>query len=177
MLLQIFAGIVRKFPDARLIRVGGGLSPEHCRVAGLLGIKDRIVIMPFLERKVLAAVYRRAAVVLLPSDAEGFALPLVEAMACGRPVVVSDIPVLREVGGDAASYCSVADVTSWIQTVGALLEGRDDSNQVRARIAWAARFSWDTYSARTVEVYRAVADVATGKTTTLSVQNLEPSTD
>ena len=98
MLLQIFAGIARKFPNARLIRVGGGLSPEHWRVADELGIKDRIVIMPFLDRKVLASVYRRAAVVLLPSDAEGFALPLVEAMACGRPVVASDLPVLREVG-------------------------------------------------------------------------------
>ena len=177
MLLQIFAGIARKFPNARLIRVGGGLLPEHWRVAGLLGIKDRVVIMPFLERKVLASVYRRAAIVLLPSDAEGFALPLVEAMACGRPVVASDLPVLREVGGDAASYCPVADVTSWIQTASALLDGRDDSDRVRARIAWAARFSWDTYSASTVEVYRAVADVATGKTTTLSVQSLEPTTE
>jgi len=177
MLLQIFAGIARKFPNARLIRVGGGLSPEHWRAAGLLGIKDRIVIMPFLERKVLASVYRRAAVVLLPSDAEGFALPLVEGMACGRPVVASDLPVLREVGGDAAFYCPVADVTSWIQTVCALLEGRDDCNLVRARIAWAARFSWDTYSASTVEVYRAVADVATGKRTTLSIHGLEPSTE
>ena len=61
MLLQIFAGIARKFPNARLIRVGGGLSPEHWRVAGVLGIKDRVVIMPFLDRKVLASVYRRAA--------------------------------------------------------------------------------------------------------------------
>jgi len=177
MLLQIFAGIARKFPNARLIRVGGGLSSEHWRVAGLLGIKDRVVIMPFLDRKVLASVYRRAAIVLLPSDAEGFALPLVEAMACGRPVIASDMPVLREVGGDTASFCPVADVTSWIQTANALLDGRDDSDRARARIAWAARFSWDTYSASTVEVYRAVADVATGKTTTLSVQSLEPTTE
>jgi glycosyltransferase involved in cell wall biosynthesis len=176
-LLQIFAGVARKFPNARLIRVGGGLLPEHWRVAGLLGIKDRIVIMPFLDRKVLASVYRRAAVVLLPSDAEGFALPLIEAMACGRPVVASDLPVLREVGGDAASYCSVADVTSWIETVCALLEGCDDRDRVRARIARAARFSWDAYAASTVEIYRAVADMAAGKTATLSVQSLEPTTE
>jgi glycosyltransferase involved in cell wall biosynthesis len=176
-LLQIFAGVVRKFPNARLIRVGGGLLPEHWRVAGMLGIKDRIEIMPFLERKVLASVYRRAAIVLLPSDSEGFALPLVEAMACGRPVVASDLSVLREVGGDAAFYCSVTDVTSWVQTVCGLLEQREDCNRVQARIAWAARFSWDTYSANTVEIYRAVADLATGKTTTLSVQGLEPTTE
>src|SRR5215469_9934611 len=176
-LLQIFAGVGRRFPSARLIRIGGGLLPEHWRAADALGIKDRIVIVPFLDRKVLATVYRRAAVVLMPSEAEGFALPVAEAMACGRPVVASDLPVLRETGGDAASYCAVDDVTSWIQTVCAFLAGPDDCNQVRARTAWAARFSWNTYCARTVEIYRAVADVATGKRTTISIRDLEPTTE
>jgi glycosyltransferase involved in cell wall biosynthesis len=175
-LLQIFAGIVRKFPDARLIRVGGGLSPDHWRVADALGIRNRIVVMPFMERKVLASVYRRAGVVLQPSDAEGFALPVLEALACGRPVVASDIAVLREVGGEAASYCAVGDVAGWIETVCALLD-RDDSDRVRARTAWASRFSWDTCCDRTVEVYRAVADMAAGKRTTLSVRDLAPTAE
>jgi glycosyltransferase involved in cell wall biosynthesis len=177
LLLQIFAGIARKFPTARLIRVGGGLLPEHQRMASALGIENRIVIMPFIERKVLASVYRRAAVVLLPSDAEGFALPLVEAMACGRPVVASDLPVLREVGGDAALYCPVADVSAWNQTACALLERHDGREQVGVRTARAARFSWDTYSDKTVEVYRAVAEVAAGRKTSLSVQGLEPTAE
>jgi glycosyltransferase involved in cell wall biosynthesis len=173
LLLQIFAGIARKFPKARLIRVGGGLLPEHRRMASALGIENRIVIMPFLERKVLASVYRRAAVVLLPSNAEGFALPIVEAMACGRPVVASDLPVLREVGGDAVLYCPVGDVSAWTQTACAILERHDDRERVGVRTARAARFSWDTYSDKTVEVYRAVAEVAAGMKTALSVQGLE----
>jgi glycosyltransferase involved in cell wall biosynthesis len=177
LLLQIFAGIAQKFPKARLIRVGGGLLPEHRRIASALGIENRIVIMPFLERKVLASVYRSAAVVLLPSDAEGFALPLVEAMACGRPVVASDLPVLREVGGDAALYCPVADVPAWTQTTCALLEAHDDREQIGLRTARAARFSWDTYSDKTVEVYSAVAEVAAGMKTALSVQGLEATTE
>jgi glycosyltransferase involved in cell wall biosynthesis len=176
-LLQIFSGVVRRFPNTRLIRVGGDLTPDHWRVAGALGIRDRIVTMPFLDRKVLASVYRRAAVVLQPSDAEGFALPIVEAMACGRPVVASDLPVLREAGGDLAFYCAVGDVAAWIQTVCAVMEERDDRDRVDARTAWAARFSWDTYSASTVEVYRAVAGMATGKRTAISVQGLEPTTE
>ena len=177
LLLQIFAGIARKFPKARLIRVGGGLLSEHRPMASALGIENRIVIMPFLERKVLASIYRRAAVVILPSDAEGFALPIVEAMACGRPVIASDLPVLHEVGGDAALYCPVADVSAWTQTTCALLERHDDRERVAVRTARAARFSWDTYSAKTVEVYRAVAEVAAGMKTALSVQGLEPTAE
>jgi glycosyltransferase involved in cell wall biosynthesis len=177
LVLQIFAGIARKFPKARLIRVGGGLLSEHRPMASALGIENRIVIMPFLERKVLASIYRRAAVVILPSDAEGFALPIVEAMACGRPVIASDLPVLHEVAGDAALYCPVADVSAWTQTTCALLERHDDRERVAVRTARAARFSWDTYSAKTVEVYRAVAEVAAGMKTALSVQGLEPTAE
>ena len=176
-LLQIFAGVVRKFPNARLIRVGGGLLPEHRRIAKALGIEHRIVTMPFLARNVLASVYRRAAVVLLPSDAEGFGLPVLEAMACGRPVVASDLPVLREVGGDAAFYCPVDDVSAWIQTTCGLLSRPDECEAVAARIARAARFSWDTHASETVDVYRAVAEMATRKEAGLSVRGLEPTAE
>ncbi|HYL60707.1 MAG TPA: glycosyltransferase [Candidatus Acidoferrales bacterium] len=177
LLLQVFAGISQKFPAARLIRVGGGLLPEHRRQASMLGIEHRIVTMPFLERKVLAAVYRRAAVVLLPSDAEGFALPVVEALACGRPVVASDIPVLREVGGDAVSCCRVGAVSAWIETTCALLAQHQSREQVSARIAQAARFSWDINAAQTVDVYRAVAEMAARKEAGTSVRSLAPTAE
>ncbi len=146
LLLQIFAGVQREFRDARLIRVGGGLLPLHEEMARTLGISDRIVTMPFLERKVLAAVYRRGSVLLLPSDAEGFGLPIIEAMACGCPVFASDLPVLREVGGDAARYCAVGDVAAWACATTELLHGaRDGEQRIDGRreqaIAQAARFS------------------------------------
>jgi len=162
LLLQIFAGIEREFRDARLIRVGGGLLPEHAELARTLGIIDRIVTMPFLERKVLASVYRRGAVLLLPSDAEGFGLPIVEAMACGCPVVASDLPALREVGGDAARYCAVGDVTAWVRaTTDLLRNGRGGANRIDGRreqeIAQAARFSWKEYASKTADMYFAVA--------------------
>jgi glycosyltransferase involved in cell wall biosynthesis len=85
--------------------------------------------------------------------------------------------VLREVGGDAALFCPVADVSAWTQTTCALLERHDDRERVAVRTARAARFSWDTYSDKTVEVYRAVAEVSAGRKTALSVQGLEPTTE
>ena len=69
-----------------------------------------MTVLPFVDRRVLAAVYRRVALLLQTSDREGFGLPVAEAMTCGTPVVASDLPALREVGGPAATYCPVGDV-------------------------------------------------------------------
>jgi glycosyltransferase involved in cell wall biosynthesis len=161
LLLRIFAATRREFPSARLLRVGGSFTSDQLKLAGELGIADAIVVLPRLERNLLAAVYRRAAVVLQPSEREGFGLPVVEAMACGTAVVASDLPVLREVGGDAALYCKVGDVASWSKTVSQLLTERTRntpswSDRRVAGIAQASKFSWAEYTRKMVEVYREV---------------------
>ena len=162
LLLRVFAGIRQQNRDARLIRIGGELSAEHAKMTRELGISDRIATMPYVERRVLAAIYRRASILLLPSEAEGFGLPLLEAMACGCPVVASDLPALREVGGDAASYCKVGDIDSWVRTAAEILKSncggeRESLKRREQLIAQAAPFSWKESASKTAEVYRAVA--------------------
>ena len=97
-LLRVFAGIRRARPDARLVRVGGPFTAEQRALVRELQLEDAIVVLPFLDRSTLAAVYRQSAVLLLPSEREGFGLPVLEALACGTPVIASDIEALREVG-------------------------------------------------------------------------------
>jgi glycosyltransferase involved in cell wall biosynthesis len=115
--------------------------------------------LPFLEKSVLAAVYRKAAVLLQPSDAEGFGLPVIEALACGTPVVASNLPVLHEVGGEAATYCPVADVSAWVESVSTLLCERQEQPGLWDRrralgIAQAAKFSWAEYARKMVVLYQ-----------------------
>ncbi|HMK29579.1 MAG TPA: glycosyltransferase, partial [Terriglobales bacterium] len=110
VLLQVFTEVRRSLPGARLLRAGGDFTPAQRSLARKLGVAAAIDVLPRLAPEALAAVYRRASLLLQPSQAEGFGLPVVEAMACGTPVLASDIPPLREVGGDAADYCPVADV-------------------------------------------------------------------
>ena len=162
LLIDIFAAVRAVHRDARLIRAGGQFTAEQRVRARELGVLDAIVVLPFVDRATLSAVYRRAAVTLLPSEREGFGLPLVETLACGTPVVASDIPVLREIGGAAASYAPLGDVAAWCETVLALMKERDTSpdawqaRRAAARVQ-AADFSWSRYTSRVVEVYCALA--------------------
>jgi len=153
----------RETPGALLVRVGGGFTTEQLQLARELNVMDAVVFLPFLERETLAAVYRRATLLLHTAEAEGFGLPLIEAMACGCPVLASDIPVLREVGGSAATYCRVADVEAWQEAVARLLQEKlhnsnaSDLRRQQAR-AHAARFSWAETARQTAHVYRKVLE-------------------
>jgi len=163
VLLDVVAAVRKVRPDTRLVRVGGPFTAEQRIRVRELDLADATVVLPFVDRATLAAVYRRAVVALLPSEREGFGLPLVEALACGTPVVASDIPVLREVGADAAEYRPVGDVDAWTRAILQLIAERDsapDKWQARkARgVARASQFSWSTYASAVAAVYRAVAD-------------------
>ncbi|MFL6014506.1 MAG: glycosyltransferase family 4 protein, partial [Gaiellaceae bacterium] len=103
----------------------------------------------YVEKAELAALYRRALCVVLPSRFEGFGLPVLEAMACGTPVVAADEPALREVGGDAAIY---ADDAGLADAVRRALADRDAWS--RAGVERARLFSWDETARRVVDGYR-----------------------
>ena len=162
LLLRIVAAARAKFPNLRLVKAGGALNADQQRLAQALGLKDSIITMPSVEPAVLAAIYRRAALLLLPSEAEGFGLPLVEAMACATPVVASDIPVLREIGADAAVYCAVADVPAWSTALAAMLAERAANperwaSRRAAAVSQASHFSWATYADLCAALYREIA--------------------
>ena len=162
VLLEVFARVRRLRPEVRLVRVGGPMTAEQRGLARDLGVSDAILTMPFLDRATLAAVYRRSALLMLTSDREGFGLPVLEALACGTPVLASDIDALREVGGTAAVYCPPGDVEAWTSAVGAMLDRRnnrpDEWRQLReAGISRARAFSWSRYTAQNVALYRQLA--------------------
>jgi len=105
----------------------------------------------YVEKPQLADLYRGAACLVLPSRFEGFGLPVLEAMACGTPVVAADDPAMREVGGDAAVYAETGGLADAIRQVLAERESR-----VRAGLERARSFSWDVAAERAVAAYREV---------------------
>ncbi len=159
LLLEIFARVRQGAPAARLLRAGGSLTPAQRALAGQLGVSDGIVELPYLSEPMLAALYRRAAVVIQPSESEGFGLPVAEALACGAVVVATDLPVLREIGGEAVFYCPLGDLEAWRQRIESLLSLKEANpvgwSETRARSAsQSGQFAWDEAARRMVELYR-----------------------
>jgi glycosyltransferase involved in cell wall biosynthesis len=159
VLLQVVAAVRRSRPDVRLVRVGGPFTAEQRVLVRRLALDDAVLVLPFVDRSTLAAIYRRSAIVLQPSEREGFGLPVLEALACGTPVVASDIHALREVGGTAVQYCAPEDVEAWTRMVADGLREREaDPPRWRRRrdagIARASAFSWSRYASGVAAVYR-----------------------
>jgi glycosyltransferase involved in cell wall biosynthesis len=161
VLLRVFASVKREIPEARLLRVGGDFTAAQRHLAEELNIANAVTILPFLSPNVLASVYRRSALLLHTAEAEGFGLPVIEAMACGCPVIASDLAVLREAGGQAVTYCKVADVDAWKNTAIFLLRERSrDGDALALRrsngLTQAAHFSWAENARQTAGIYQEI---------------------
>jgi glycosyltransferase involved in cell wall biosynthesis len=162
VLLRVFAALRATDRQLRLVRVGGPFTAAQQAMARELGVGDAVVVLPALDRSTLAAVYRRSALLLMPSEREGFGLPVLEALACGTPVVASDVAALREVGGYAAVYCPLDDIDEWQRAVTRLLDER-----ARHPAQWALRresglrraaaFSWSRYAQDVAAIYARTA--------------------
>jgi len=98
-------------------------------------------------------------VFVYPSLFEGFGLPILEAMACGIPVVASTADALREVGGDAALYAPPRDPGELARQIERALD--DEPLRERSRVAGperAAEFPWETAASKTADAVREAAD-------------------
>jgi glycosyltransferase involved in cell wall biosynthesis len=130
-----------------LVVAGPEKEPELARELECQGADLR----GYVDKQHLADLYRGAACLVLPSRYEGFGLPVLEAMACGTPVVATNDPAMREVGGDAAVYAEPGELAPAIRKV---LSERDD--RVRAGLERARLFSWDETARRAVAAYKDV---------------------
>ncbi|GAA1059536.1 glycosyltransferase family 4 protein [Agromyces bracchium] len=131
------------------------LAPEVRR----LGLEDRVRLERWVSADELERLYAEAALFAFPTRFEGFGLPLIESMARGVPVVASDLPVLREVGGEAARWVDPDDRAGLARAIDALLGDRAERERMsRAGLARAAGFSWERTARGTLDSFeRALA--------------------
>jgi glycosyltransferase involved in cell wall biosynthesis len=144
----------------RLVIAGGSgwlFAPIRQQVAAL-GLDDDVTFAGYVPAGDLSPLYAGAACVLAPSLYEGFGFPVLEAMACGAPVVGSDISSLPEVAGDAALLVAPQDDAALAAAIHLVLTQPGLAAQLREKgLRRAARFRWATCAAETLEIYRLAA--------------------
>lgn len=158
-LLQAYARWSQR-GQVRLVAVGGGpFLPAQKAIIEQLGIADRITHLLNVNDATLLQLYNSAAALVYPSLVEGFGLPILEALACGYPVVATRIPTSLEVGGDIPFYVDLtaSDIPANMVAAldQALAHGRDPA-RVDAGLRVAQGYSWESTAQQTLEVYRAV---------------------
>ena len=151
--------ILRRDDDVRLVIVGGKgwLTTEFFRKLESCVHRQAVTLTGYVPDEDLPAVYSAATACVQSSLYEGFGLPVLEAMACGVPVVCSRASSFPEVGGNAARYFDPTDVEGMAEAIRAVWRDEALRAEMRARgLAQAARFSWARAARETMAVYERV---------------------
>lgn len=148
------------YKDLRLVLIGDTISqyPAVRRAVMKSRVEPLVRFLGFVPFETLRCFYESAAAFVFPSRYEGFGLPPLEAMACGTPVVTSNVSSLPEVVGDAAMLVNpenVFDIARGIKE--ALLDETARAELIRRGRDQAARFSWDRTARQVLDIYREAA--------------------
>ncbi|MGI0489645.1 glycosyltransferase family 4 protein [Pantanalinema rosaneae CENA516] len=120
-----------------------------------LGLSDRVKFLDYVAYEQLPTVINQAIALVFPSLWEGFGLPVLEAMACGTPVIASNLSSIPEVTGDAALLIDPTDVAAMSQAMTTLAQDAGACAELRrAGLLRATQFSWDYTGQATIDVLR-----------------------
>lgn len=141
--------------DVDLAVVGAPKSLwEHALVDDLGRAAERVKFLGPVEDDLLCALYNRARCFVYPSLSEGFGIPVLESLAAGCPVCISDIPVFHEVAGSYATYFDPLSTDSIQAALDRALTQRNDPRRVPPDLSPFAKFSWEKSSERIWQIYR-----------------------
>jgi len=161
-LLHAYAMLPPPAPELVLVGGQGWGNEQLANVIRQLGLTGRVRLAGYMADETLPALYSGAEIFVYPSLYEGFGLPVLEAMACGAPVITSNVSSLPEVAGEAAIQVnprSANDLAAAIQT---LLDSPDKRRTMRqAGIVRARSFSWERCAQETLGVYQRVLESTT----------------
>ncbi len=156
-LFEAFAAMGRADITLALAGPAGWGSPTVQASLSRLGIGGKVAFLGTLAGAKLRGAYSGAVALVFPSIEETFGLPVLESMACGTPVIASDIAVFREVSGGAALLVDPYSPSALAQAMRAVLEDKDLRRELRDRGLERARsFTWERTAELTVEGYRMV---------------------
>ena len=162
-LLEAYASLTngRVIPPLVLAGTRGWKDAPLREMIERLDLAGRLITPGYIPQEDLPAVYSMATAFVYPSLYEGFGLPVLEAMACGTPVITSNVSSMPEVAGDAAMLVSPQNVDALAEAMERLLAEPDLRLELSRRgMARAGEFTWRRAAEATLVVYRQVLEVA-----------------
>jgi len=158
-LLKAYSGLSEIHPQTALVLVGSmqRRSEEIYKVIRSNGLERHVMVVGDVTQEALRVLYSQASLFVFPSLYEGFGMPVLEAMACGAPVIASNTSSIPEMSGDAAIFIEPTDVDALAASIRRVLKDREPREAMRSNgFARVKLFSWETAARRTLEVYEDV---------------------
>lgn len=153
--LRIFARCKEKW-RGHLVFAGDRLNPELISLAESLGVSDRVIQLDNPDSSVLETLYNCAVALVYPSRFEGFGWPIIEAQACGCPVICGDSGPLPEAAGDAGLFHNVADEEGFATDLLRLTDPAERAALSEKSLRNAARFSTEKMIQQYIAIYRSL---------------------
>lgn len=156
-LIEAYSKVRKRGVKHKLVLVGRKLSPysDIQKLIQRLELEKEVFVTEYVPDETLPAIYAGADLFVFPSFFEGFGIPVLEAMACGLPVVLSNVASLPEAGGEAGYYVdpySVDEITEAMYNV--LTQPSLRESLSRKSQAHAKNFSWERVARETMQTYQ-----------------------
>lgn len=155
--VDTLARMAARLPDRELHLLSRVSDAQREHLLRAAGPRARLVFHDGVSEQEHRRLLSSAGVLVHASRAEGYGLPLMEALSAGTPVVCTDIPIFHEVCGDAALYCSPGDDDGFARAVRALADPEPTRQRVLAGLERAAAWTWRDSAAELVELARGIA--------------------
>jgi len=156
-LLNIFFDLARRDRLLFLVKSGDAWTDDQKRMIERSGFSNRVRHVGFVSSQDLPTLYSLAEALIHPSYAEGFGFTVLEAMACGCPVVVSDIPAMREMVQDAGVYISPSPTKQHMREIESLIASKAKRKTITQRgYLRSDTYSWDKTARKTYSLYQKI---------------------
>lgn len=159
-LILAFANLIKKKNTPYKLVIGGrdgGNLKQIKQLIKNLNLEQKIIICGFISYKDLPYVYNLAEVFVFPSFSEGFGLPVLEAMACGIPVIVSSEGSLSEITGNAGIFINPKNFYEIEEAISYVLENNTlKENLIKKGLEQVKNFSWKKTAQRTLKIYEEI---------------------
>jgi glycosyltransferase involved in cell wall biosynthesis len=139
-----------------LVAVGPPWEKDENQVIKRLGLSERIKLFTDVDDETLCQLYNRAMAFVYPSLCEGFGIPLLEAMACGCPIIASRIPSTLEVAADCPVYFGPDRPDTFLAALDTVKAELRHTARIQKGLDRVKHFSWDETSQRTLAIYRSL---------------------